>query len=722
MKGEKWLTLLCGTLLTFLLSFSCVACIATAFDLHTEGLVDLRALALWCALISFLGSVCYTWRLGLLLPVLLAALGISLWFYGALELSIEALCNTVSIRYNNGYHWGVLCWSGADLQAVDRTMALQAIGSVVAMVAAWTVCKRRIALWAILAGLLPLVSCTMLTTTVPAKAALFLWLLAMALLLLTQPVRRKNANHANKLTLFAALPAILALVLLFHLVPQEGYSGAERAGKLLQSVESFFTRAVSNVGGGRDETVKLSRIGRMTEDPTPVMDVTATFSGACYLRGRAYDIYSGTQWQDSGVDYNLPWPVLERGADMFTTQPRGSVTIRTRDDEDILYLPYYTESMLYQHLGSIQRNEDDLKEYTFDRYLLERLIRPSYDSVVLTNEQVIERLNHLGYNIRLPDEADLQAMTALPEDTRLWAQDLVAQIASMYGLSFSDADPDEIAAVIGSYLRSCARYDLNTPRMPADQTDFVRWFLTQSDTGYCVHFASSAVVLLRAAGVPARYVSGFLFDAAAGETVTVQQKNAHAWVEYWTISTGWQVLDPTPAASDEIPTEPTTESTTEATTQPTTAPTESSAAPETATMAGESSLSDGETGEAAANTQSNTVFLYILLWLGGAALLVALLVGQSRLRVHLRRRAQQRGAPNARALCCWQQALRYAHALGEKPDPALRELAQKAKFSQYVLADEELQQFEAYFRRAVNALRKKPMLLRLIYRFVLALY
>ena len=724
MRREKVLTLLSGFLLSFLLSFSGVLCVATGFSLSSQGLADLRVLALWCAAVSLVFSACYTWRAGLAVPAALVLLALGFWFYGGLELSIEALCNTVSKRYNNAYHWGVVRWSGAELEDVSRTLALAAAASLLAASAAWTVCRRRPVFWALAAGLLSLLPCTMITTTVPSKGALFLWLLAMALLLVTQPIRRRDARQGGAITLYAALPAILALVLLFRLVPQEGYSGAERAEKLLQSVESFFTRTVSNVGGGRDETVKLSRIGRMAEDPTPVMDVTATYSGAYYLRGRAYDIYTGTQWQDSGVDYDFPWPVLERGADMFTTRPRGSVTIQTRNEEDILYLPYYTESMLYQRLGSMQRNTDELKEYSFDRYLLERLIHPSDaadEHVVLTTEQVIERLSHLGYNIRLPDEAALQAMTALPEETRLWAQDWTAQIASMYGLSLSDADPDEIAAVIGSYLRSCARYDLNTPRMAADQTDFVHWFLTQSDTGYCVHFASSAVVLLRAAGVPARYVSGFLVDAVAGETVTVQQKDAHAWVEYWTVSAGWQILDPTPAASDETPTEPTTESTTEATTETTTAPTESSSSSEATTTTGESGLSESETGDAPGK-QDNTVPLHVLFWVGGAALLVALLIGQSRLRVQLRRRARRRGTPNERALSCWRQVTLYCRALGEKPDPALRSLAQKAKFSQYELTDGELQQFARYFDAAVSVLKKKPLYLRLFYCIVLALY
>ena len=48
--------------------------------------------------------------------------------------------------------------------------------------------------------------------------------------------------------------------------------------------------------------------------------------------------------------------------------------------------------------------------------------------------------------------------------------------------------------------------------MDLDSEDFAIWFLTEADTGYCIHFATAAVVLLRAAGIPARYVDGYVVN------------------------------------------------------------------------------------------------------------------------------------------------------------------------------------------------------------------
>ena len=81
--------------------------------------------------------------------------------------------------------------------------------------------------------------------------------------------------------------------------------------------------------------------------------------------------------------------------------------------------------------------------------------------------------------------------------------------------------------------------------MPSSETDFVRWFLEESDTGYCAHFASATAVLLQAAGIPARYVTGYMVDTQAGVSTTVYMDEAHAWVEFYDPSVGWRVLEST---------------------------------------------------------------------------------------------------------------------------------------------------------------------------------
>lgn len=76
--------------------------------------------------------------------------------------------------------------------------------------------------------------------------------------------------------------------------------------------------------------------------------------------------------------------------------------------------------------------------------------------------------------------------------------------------------------------------------------DFIEGFLFETREGFCEHFASAFAFLLRAAGVPARVVGGYLGGTKNpyGDFLEVYQSNAHAWVEVWDGRT-WLRIDPT---------------------------------------------------------------------------------------------------------------------------------------------------------------------------------
>ncbi len=78
-------------------------------------------------------------------------------------------------------------------------------------------------------------------------------------------------------------------------------------------------------------------------------------------------------------------------------------------------------------------------------------------------------------------------------------------------------------------------------------------FLFSTRQGYCEHYASSFVFLMRAAGIPARVVTGYLGGEynSVGNYYIVRQSDAHAWAEVWLEGTGWQRIDPTAAIAPE---------------------------------------------------------------------------------------------------------------------------------------------------------------------------
>ncbi len=88
-------------------------------------------------------------------------------------------------------------------------------------------------------------------------------------------------------------------------------------------------------------------------------------------------------------------------------------------------------------------------------------------------------------------------------------------------------------------------YTLNPPRL--DGEDAVDAFLFDTRRGFCEHFAGAFVVLMRAAGIPARVVTGYQGGTTnpLSDYMIVRQSDAHAWAEVWLPGKGWVREDPT---------------------------------------------------------------------------------------------------------------------------------------------------------------------------------
>ncbi|WP_019913685.1 DUF4129 domain-containing transglutaminase family protein [Paenibacillus sp. HW567] len=119
-------------------------------------------------------------------------------------------------------------------------------------------------------------------------------------------------------------------------------------------------------------------------------------------------------------------------------------------------------------------------------------------------------------------------------------------------LTASAGNRYDAVTAVRDYLQRGYTYTLKT-RVPPSGADFVDDFLFTTKQGYCVHFATSMTVLLRSAGIPARYVQGYGPGTLAADPLpqryNVTQGDAHAWVEVYFPGAGWVPFDPTPAAA-----------------------------------------------------------------------------------------------------------------------------------------------------------------------------
>lgn len=118
----------------------------------------------------------------------------------------------------------------------------------------------------------------------------------------------------------------------------------------------------------------------------------------------------------------------------------------------------------------------------------------------------------------------------------------------------------EIAAKIRNILHSNSEYSLKPGKTPSN-TDLVYYMLMDNHKGYCSHFATSAVILARMSGVPARYAEGYVivpsdFNSNSqqinGYKILVHDSRAHAWAEFYVDGFGWVPFEFTPGYDSGI--------------------------------------------------------------------------------------------------------------------------------------------------------------------------
>jgi transglutaminase-like putative cysteine protease len=140
------------------------------------------------------------------------------------------------------------------------------------------------------------------------------------------------------------------------------------------------------------------------------------------------------------------------------------------------------------------------------------------------------------------EPADLAVALKLPGGVNPRARALALE----WRASLPD-DPAIVGRAIEFFRGSRFEYTLQPPLLGRNSVDE---FLFDTRQGFCEHFASSFVFLMRAAGVPARVVTGYQggdINPVDGYMV-VRQADAHAWAEVWLAESGWTRVDPTAAA------------------------------------------------------------------------------------------------------------------------------------------------------------------------------
>lgn len=672
MKRDKIFTLCWAAVLSFLLGLGSVGALTTGLDLPANT----TSLALWCGALSLITLLFSSSDRGIIAGLCLSAIA---FLSPDFQTQLRTLGAAVALRLQLGYGIPIPGFLQGELS--DSVLAaLCILSTVIILITAHSVQKQKSGLFAAVASLVPLTGCITVIDTVPDTPWLFLWGLGLVLLLLTQGVRRKSHRQGNRLTSLLALPTLGLLVLLFALIPRD-----------MQWTPVFpdpFPGISSGpVAAPPKDDVDLTKLGPQRQNRTKIMDVTADFSGPLYLRCRDYDDYTGTGWSSTKHRSEVLY-----GFSPTWHMKNGRVEINVSWPQDYYVIPAYTQEAQSVSDGMVENPQQETA-YGFDYCTLQ----PDWSQVWNGTPAPTVNPRYLD----LPETTARQAANYM-SDHRWTNEEILQRVET-----------------IRSAVRSTAPYDLFTPNMPQDAADLAIWFLTEAPSGYCVHYATAAAVLLRASGIPARYVEGYLVQVEQGKSTAVRDLHAHAWVEYYVNGIGWVVLEATPSGGDAPEAIATTEPATEPSTQPTREEaTEPQGQPATTPFQEGPEEEKNPTPKPEPAPWVGTA----LAWISGLCVAFALLLGQYFLRRQLRRRALHRGSQNRRGLAAYRQ-LTGVYRFLKKPIPEeMTQLAQKARFSPHSLSNRELKQMSRQLHNVQQEVSKAPWYRRLWARWILALY
>lgn len=636
--------------------------------------------------------------------------------------------HAVTLRFSQQVSWGQIFEYDPGLDLVKegasvRLFLLLALAGL-AIVLGWAVVRARRWWLAALLTLPPLLP-GLVADLYPSWPAFMALCACWCAMLLTDLCKWAAPDRRGLLTL-AALPAVgLVLAGITLAFPREGYTRPEWALRAEEQMyaagdrlSDFFSRwegpfqsSIRYVGSA--QAADLGDAGPLHYTGRTMLRVTSDYSGRLYLRGSALGRYENGRWTELGEDVYQEYLDALRGAEGTELEGAPSpLLFPGMGIEDIIYsdsasagsMPIYTATVEGVRASGVftpyELVEQDWAEIGImpvrDSYLAQRAGLPRY-TVAFTPpvEFVFIRTDSLAeqyyrdyvyrHYLDVPEELEGLLLQILIDI------DLVHWDAQASPVSYAH----KVAELVG---RVCI-YDPETPAAP-EGVDPVEYFLMESHRGYCMHFASALTLLLRAGGVPARYVSGYTVMLRSGLQVDVPDYAAHAWVEVYVDGYGWSPVEVTPASAftwyeeEEAEPSPTPSADVPESEAPTPTPAPTPSQGPDASEAPSAALPGGE----GAGSQGGGIDFTPLIKIGKGLAAMAGVFGLLWLGQYLPKRRREKklaGSDRNRAALAGYGYLLGMERWGGLVDDRAVELAQKARFSQHTLTREELDEMRA---------------------------
>ena len=330
-------------------------------------------------------------------------------------------------------------------------------------------------------------------------------------------IQQQQVPYKNSLKKFGVKLAMITLgvflaTVIFVLVP--------RSHKW-----EFATSGQLNIGKtGFSSKITSASVQDILSDPN-IFFIVQTKNTSDYFKGAIYNEYDGTNWLANlptksvrfrgYAEFNAP--TKSTAAEVYKFNNNPGQTIFYRNTPYVLKASNFRTDLSVDEAGNITSARKFREKFTYFM-LTGPKVQKKWDKAwvkkhFLQLPKIADRVKKLAFDITKDASEDMEKIIA-----------------------------------VETYLRKNYYYTLN---MNPGKNEVSEYFLFTAQRGYCIHFATSMVVMLRSIGIPARLVGGFRSEKYEKDHVVVSNEDAHAWVEVFH-DNQWKFFDPTPPQEDYL--------------------------------------------------------------------------------------------------------------------------------------------------------------------------
>lgn len=546
-------------------------------------LVMLMLSALWIGVTSYASKTVVV--ISALIPVVA---GLILLVTGTVKSGVCSIINEIiyTINYERGQSYGLLLWSEYDEGAMKVTLWLA--GIYILMLVGYNVSRIRSMCLSLL-HVLAIIAVLVTFNVIPSYVSIVLCMMYVFGVSALRPGVDYSGAAVSLMSVTLALSIVLGCI-----VNEDTYEKPEYFDSIRDLTDGLFEGGdnfIQSIGRNDDESIKtgnglsddgrLGDVDKVSYNNSVVMKLTTTDIG----KRQYIAINYGTRY----MNYLNSWKMVSADADSVKTEQtyklltmlEGSPKMRSYVFGDDKSVSTHMKGCKYSYKDYVAKSGSKSGKgllYYVDETYFSKFYELANGNVEFNNlsiEQSTDLNEYISLASKLSSDASYSC-SSIDAETYAMLKEVYADLEDM---TDGNAPYETLYKVkkIRDFVTSNYEYTLTPGRIPEGE-QFLSYFLKENKKGYCTYFATAGAMLLRAAGVSARYVEGYVLEpeeiragertvitdtwekdlkdinkgqvgvtaTSNGYEVVVKDTAAHAWVEVYIEGYGWMPVEFTP--------------------------------------------------------------------------------------------------------------------------------------------------------------------------------